>query len=265
MHTPRVEVGHEADAARHLAGQSGGGVCVVEARIEASLRSLKPPTRPGPRRGSRWFGITVVSLVIVMLTMMAIAGSVLTLRHVRRNREVDALFLQLRIRDGLLTYESLAALPIALTAHLPRAPWSPAVVEITGCVPTPELRDGVVRLAMRELSRRRTGVRTAARIAVDPLICPRRASGARGAAPAVTPQGMVPHVLIADDDQPSLNGLEALLTRGGCQVETATDGQMVLEKALAFHPSLVITNFTMPRLNGLEVLEVLRRDCPETP
>jgi len=206
----------------------------------------------------------VVSLVIVMLTMMAIAGSVLTLRHVRRNREVDALFLQLRIRDGLLTDESLAALPIALTVHLPRVPWSPAVVEITGCVPTPELCDGVVRLAKRELSRRRTGVRTAARIAVDPLICP-RASGARGAAPAVTPRGMVPHVLIADDDQPSLNGLEALLTRWGCQVETATDGQMVLEKALAFHPSLVITDFTMPRLNGLEVLEVLRRDCPETP
>jgi len=186
----------------------------------------------------------VVSLVIVMLTMMAIAGSVLTLRHVRRNREVDALFLQLRIRDGLFTDESLAALPIALTVHLPRAPWSPAVVEITGCVPTPELRDGVVRLAKRELSRQRTGVRTAARIAVDSLICP-RASGARGAAPAVTPRGMVPHVLIADDDQPSLNGREALLTRWGCQVETATDGQMVLEKALAFHPSLVITDFTM--------------------
>ena len=186
----------------------------------------------------------MVSLVIVMLTMMAIAGSVLTLRHVRRNREVDALFLQLRIRDGLFTDESLAALPIALTVHLPRAPWSPAVVEITGCVPTPELRDGVVRLAKRELSRQRTGVRTAARIAVDSLICP-RASGARGAAPAVTPRGMVPHVLIADDDQPSLNGREALLTRWGCQVETATDGQMVREKALAFHPSLVITDFTM--------------------
>ncbi len=83
----------------------------------------------------------MVSLVIVMLTMMAIAGSVLTLRHLRRNREVDQLFLQLRIRDGLLTDESLAALPIALTVHLPPAPWSPAVVEITGCVPTPELRD----------------------------------------------------------------------------------------------------------------------------
>jgi CheY-like chemotaxis protein len=76
---------------------------------------------------------------------------------------------------------------------------------------------------------------------------------------------MGPHVLIADDDRPSLNGLEVLLTRWGCRVETATDGQMALEKTLALHPSLVITDLTMPRLNGLEVWEVLRRDCPEIP
>lgn len=206
----------------------------------------------------------MVSLVIALLAILAIAGTVLTLRNVRRNREVDELFLQLRIRDGLLTDESLAALPIALTVHLPRAPWAPAVVEITGCVPTPELRDEVGRLAKRELSRRRTGARTAARIAVDPLRCARVASGTRGAVAAVTPRGMVPHVLIADDDPPTLNGLEALLKVWGCQVETATDGQMALEKARALHPSLVITDVTMPRLNGLEVLEVLRRDCPET-
>jgi len=72
-------------------------------------------------------------------------------------------------------------------------------------------------------------------------------------------------VLIADDDRPSLNGLDVLLTRWGCRVETATDGQMALEKTLALHPSLVITDLTMPRLNGLEVWEVLRRDCPEIP
>jgi len=54
-------------------------------------------------------------------------------------------------------------------------------------------------------------------------------------------------------------------SRVGCRVETATDGQMALEKTLALHPSLVITDFTMPRLNGLEVWEVLRRDCPEIP
>jgi CheY-like chemotaxis protein len=183
----------------------------------------------------------------------------------RRNREVNELLLRLRMRDALLTDEALAALPIALTVHLPCAFWSPAVVEITGRVPTADLRDDVVRLAKRELARWRTGAQTAARLVVDPLIGPRVAAGTRGAASAVTPRGMGPHVLIADDDRSSLNGLEVLLTRWGCRVETATDGQMALEKTLALHPSLVITDFTMPRLNGLEVWEVLRRDCPEIP
>jgi CheY-like chemotaxis protein len=209
----------------------------------------------------------MLSVLIALLTMAAMAGGVLTLRQMRRNREVNELLLRLRMRDALLTNEALAALPIALTVHLPRAFWSPAVVEITGRVPTADLRDAVVRLAKRELSRWRTGAQTAARFEVEPLIGPLEAAGTRGVAP-VTPRGtrgMGPHVLIADDDRPSLNGLEVLLTRWGCRVETATDGQMALEKTLALHPSLVITDFTMPRLNGLEVWEVLRRDCPETP
>jgi hypothetical protein len=40
---------------------------------------------------------------------------------------------------------------------------------------------------------------------------------------------------------------------------------MALEKALAFHPSLVITDFTMPRLNGLEVLEVFAKRLSRDP
>jgi CheY-like chemotaxis protein len=207
----------------------------------------------------------MLSVVIALLTMVAMAGGVLRLRQMRRNREVNELLLQLRTRDALLADEVLAALPIALTVHSPRAFWSPALVEITGRVPTADLRDDVVRLVKREVSRWCIGARTAVRLVVDPLIGPRVAAGTRGAASAVTPGGMGPHVLIADDDRPSLNGLEVLLTRWGYRVETATDGQMALEKTLALHPSLVITDFTMPRLNGLEVCEVLRRDCPEIP
>ena len=250
-------MGHGSDAARRLA---------VGRRRRFPLPRML--TRPGPRHGFPRLGTTMLSVLIALLTMAAMAGGVLTLRQMRCNREVNELLLRLRMRDALLTNESLAALPIALTVHLPSAFWLPAVVEITGRVPTADLRDAVVRLAKRELSRWRTGAQTAARFEVEPLIGPLETAGTRGAAPAVTPRGargMGPHVLIADDDRPSLNGLEVLLTRWGCRVETATDGQMALEKTLALHPSLVITDFTMPRLNGLEVWEVLRRDCPETP
>jgi len=47
-------------------------------------------------------------------------------------QEVNELRLRVRMRDALLTNESLAALPIALTVHLLCAFWFPAVVEITG-------------------------------------------------------------------------------------------------------------------------------------
>ena len=83
------------------------------------------------------------SVVIPLLTVAAMAGTVLTLRQMRRNRQVNELLLRLRMRDALLTDESLAALPIALTVHLPCAFWSPAVVEITGRVPTAHFRDDV--------------------------------------------------------------------------------------------------------------------------
>jgi CheY-like chemotaxis protein len=191
--------------------------------------------------------VIVLATVIVLGTMMGLAGSVLTLRHMRRARDVAELVLLLEVRDALLREASLAALPIALRVQLPLTPWSPPVLEITGRVPTRELGDAVVQLAKEAVWRRRAGIQTAARVSVDRPVGPRA------------------RVLIAEDDPPSLNGLEALLKRWGCEVETATDGQMALEKALAHHPSLVITDVTMPRLNGLEMLKVLRRNCPETP
>src|SRR5258708_19163543 len=89
---------------------------------------------------------------MALATVAAMAGSGLPLRQMRRNREVNELLLRLRMRDALLTNESLAALPIALTVHLPSAFWSPTVVQITGRVPTTDLRDAVVRLAKRGLS-----------------------------------------------------------------------------------------------------------------
>ena len=65
----------------------------------------------------------MLSVVIALLTVAAMAGSVLTLHQMRRNREVNELLLRLRMRDALLTDEALAALPIALTVHWRCAFW----------------------------------------------------------------------------------------------------------------------------------------------
>ena len=101
-------------------------------------------------------------------------------------------------------------------------------------------------------------IKTIARIGLD---AQERLSEAPG---AVRP-GTAPDVLLAEDDEPTRSGLELLLKRWGYRVATAADGQTALDKVRALHPALVITDVTMPRLNGLEVLQALRRDRPEMP
>jgi hypothetical protein len=119
-------------------------------------------------------------------------------------QEVNELRLRVRMCDALLTNESLAARPIALTVQLPCAFWAPAVVEITGRVPTADFRDDVVRLAKRELSWWRAGVETAARFVVEPLIGPREAAGTRGAASAITRE--TPEARVRTCSSPMMTG-----------------------------------------------------------
>lgn len=186
------------DAARRLA---------VSRRCHFPLpRTL---TRPGPRHGCPRLATTMLSGVIALLTM----GDGRERPHASPDepqqdepqQEVNELRLRVRMRDVLLTNESLAALPIALTVHLPCAFWSPAVVEITGRVPTADFRDDVVRLAKRELSSWwRTGAETAARFVVEPLIGPREAAGTRGAASAITRE--VPEAWVRTCSSPMMTG-----------------------------------------------------------
>ncbi len=203
-------------------------------------------------------GIMMPSLVIALLVTGVVAGTVLALCRAGRNRDVDELLLQLCIREILRADLSLAPWPISVSIHLPLWRRSPAVVAIAGRVPSPALRDAVRQLTSGVVSRRYRRVKTIARIVVDSSEGLPEAPGSARPTPA-------PDVLLAEDDDASRTGLELLLRRWGYRVETATDGQTALEKVRALHPSLVITDVAMPRLNGLEVLQVLRRDLPETP
>ena len=197
------------------------------------------------------------SLVIAVLITGVIAGIVLALRRARRQRDVDELLLHLCIREILRADRSLAPWPISVSIQLPLWQRSRAVVAIAGRVPSPVLRDSVRQLTSDVVSRRYRRVKTIARIVVS--------SADLSEAPVPARPTTAPDVLLAEDDEASRTGLETLLKRWGYRVETATDGQTALEKARALHPSLVITDVAMPRVSGLEVLQVLRRDRPETP
>jgi len=70
-------------------------------------------------------------------------------------------------------------------------------------------------------------------------------------------------ILIADDNQPNCELLEAYLTDLDCVVAFAADGRETLEQVKAFQPDLILLDVMMPRLSGFEVCRQLKDD-PET-
>jgi len=66
-------------------------------------------------------------------------------------------------------------------------------------------------------------------------------------------------ILIVDDEQFNLDLLEQELTELGYTIERANNGSEALKKAESFRPELILLDYMMPDLNGLEVLKELRR------
>ncbi len=65
-------------------------------------------------------------------------------------------------------------------------------------------------------------------------------------------------ILIADDEEDILRILEARLQSFGYQVIVARDGSEALELAHRAKPDLIISDVTMPKMNGFEMLRHLR-------
>ena len=72
-------------------------------------------------------------------------------------------------------------------------------------------------------------------------------------------------VLIVDDDERLCKMLRRTLVYEGFDVVTAEDGQRALEQVYAQHPDVVVLDWMLPELDGLEVLDALRADQNETP
>src|ERR1700756_3224336 len=65
-------------------------------------------------------------------------------------------------------------------------------------------------------------------------------------------------ILIADDHESSLVGLEGLLSLEGFQVATARDGQAALAEFQRLRPDIVLLDVNMPGLSGIEVCRYLK-------
>ncbi len=88
------------------------------------------------------------------------------------------------------------------------------------------------------------------------------------AAPATTPEAVVGGgrlVLVADDEPLALEAVRQALEQSGFRVLTARDGVELVELAAAQTPALVVTDVSMPRLDGVAALERIRVLLPSVP
>src|SRR5438067_12983226 len=67
-------------------------------------------------------------------------------------------------------------------------------------------------------------------------------------------------ILVADDESHILHVVSLKLRNAGFTVVTASDGQEAYELALQEHPDLLITDYHMPQLSGLELCRKLKQD-----
>lgn len=70
-------------------------------------------------------------------------------------------------------------------------------------------------------------------------------------------------VLIVEDEPDVLLLLENRVRAAGHDVESATDGETAIEMLAERRPTVIVLDWMMPRVSGIEVLERLRTDDPD--
>lgn len=83
---------------------------------------------------------------------------------------------------------------------------------------------------------------------------------------ATSPEGLrLPvKILVVDDEDDILEWLSNFLSILGYDHATAKDGATAIEHLDRDYFSIVLTDIVMPRMNGMELLSIIRRDYPRT-
>ncbi len=115
--------------------------------------TLPPTAMPAPE-GSGSFA----AAAIVIVALLVVIGVVVKLFDLKNKRSAEEVHLQAQISDALLREQNVFRLPVTPTAHVPFVTGSPATVEVTGEVPSAEMRDTVIRLVRNEAKRIRDDV-----------------------------------------------------------------------------------------------------------
>jgi CheY-like chemotaxis protein len=72
----------------------------------------------------------------------------------------------------------------------------------------------------------------------------------------------IPHVLLVDDSHDGLLVRRSLLEELGCSVEVACNGEEGLQLFRSSNFDVVVTDYRMPRMNGVEMIAHIRQTNP---
>ena len=79
------------------------------------------------------------------------------------------------------------------------------------------------------------------------------------------PLANAPSVLIADDSDAWRNAVGDVLARAGFRTLEAADGAEAIEVVRCVRLDVVLIDFHMPRLDGLQVIRIIRREQEHLP
>ena len=71
-------------------------------------------------------------------------------------------------------------------------------------------------------------------------------------------------ILVVDDEPNVLLTLTAILQHEGYEIESAKGGEEAIASVRRHHYDVVLTDLKMPRVDGLDVLDEVRRSSPQT-
>lgn len=67
-------------------------------------------------------------------------------------------------------------------------------------------------------------------------------------------------IMLIDDDKFLLDMYSNKFTKDGFEVKVAVGGQDAFEKLKEFHPDIILADIVMPGMDGLEVMEQIKKD-----
>ena len=137
---------------------------------------VAPPVPSSAPSEATQSGVVPTAFVVAsLLGVPVVLGAVIKMLDLKRKRDGEAVVVQAQLSDAVLRDPRLFSLPITPTAHVPLWKGTPVTVEVTGQVPSEDLRRAAIHLVEQAASQLGPEVRIEAKIGIEPAIVQRSA------------------------------------------------------------------------------------------